>query len=63
MFLVTINDEVCTGCGEVRESCPAQIITVVDSKAQVTAATSRSVWAGRSCVIVCSIHGIEMQEY
>ena len=62
MFLVTINDEVCTGCGECAESCPAQIITVVDSKAQVTGDQSECLGC-ESCVIVCSIHGIEMQEY
>ena len=62
MFLVTINTEECTGCGQCAESCPSQIITLVDQKAQVTGETSECLGC-QSCAIVCVPGGITVEEY
>lgn len=62
MYLVTINEEVCTGCAQCVESCPAQIISMVEAHAQVTGDTSECLGC-QSCVIVCAAGGIAMQEY
>lgn len=62
MYLVTINEEVCTGCGQCVESCPAQIISMVEAKAQVTGESAECLGC-ESCVIVCAAKGIEVQEY
>ena len=62
MYLVTINEELCTGCGQCVESCPAQIISMVDAKAQVTGNAAECLGC-QSCAIVCTAKGIEVQEY
>jgi len=62
MYLVTINQELCTGCGQCAESCPAQIISMVEAKAQVRGNTAECLGC-ESCVIVCTAKGIEVQEY
>jgi Fe-S-cluster-containing hydrogenase component 2 len=62
MFMVTINSEVCTGCGQCAESCPAQIITMVDSRAQVSGDVSECLGC-QSCTIVCSVGGVAIDEF
>ncbi len=62
MYVVTINAETCTGCGQCVESCPSQIITMVDTKAQVTGETSECLGC-ESCVIVCARGGITLEQY
>ena len=62
MYLVTIDPEGCEGCGECAESCPAQIIAMVDAKAQVTGDASECMGC-ESCVIVCSGGAVTVQEY
>ena len=48
------------GCGQCVESCPSQIITMVDTKAQVTGETSECLGC-ESCVIVCAVGGITLR--
>ena len=62
MYVVTINTDECSGCGECVESCPAQIISLVDGKAQVTGEASECLGC-ESCVVVCSDGHITVQEY
>ena len=62
MFLVTINTEECTGCGQCAEACPSQIITLVDGRAQLTGDTSECLGC-QSCVVVCSAEGVTVEEY
>jgi Fe-S-cluster-containing hydrogenase component 2 len=76
MFLVSIDTEACTGCGQCAASCPAQIITIVDQetpaagngaahlvhKAQVTGDGEECLGC-ESCVVVCEVGGVALQEY
>ncbi len=62
MFLATIHSEACTGCGQCAESCPAQIITMVDSRAEVTGDAAECLGC-QSCVIVCAVGGVTIEEY
>jgi len=62
MYLVIIHQELCTGCGQCAESCPAQIISMADAKAQVTGDTAECLGC-ESCVVICAAKGIELQEY
>ena len=62
MYVVTISTEDCVGCGECAESCPSQIISMVESKAEVTGDTMECVGC-ESCVIVCTAEGVTVQEF
>jgi Fe-S-cluster-containing hydrogenase component 2 len=62
MYLVTVNTEDCTGCAQCAESCPSQIITMVERKAQVTGEVSECLGC-QSCAIVCAPGGITVEEY
>ena len=76
MFLVSIDTEVCTGCGQCAASCPARIITIVEQKTQSTGTAAeclvpKAQVAGdgdeclgcESCVVVCEAGGVTVQEY
>ncbi len=62
MYVVTINTDECSGCGECVESCPAQILGLVEGKAQVTGEASECLGC-ESCVVVCSAGHITVQEF
>lgn len=62
MFVVTIDTEQCNGCGQCASSCPSQIISIVDQKAQVVGESSECLGC-QSCVIVCATGGISVEEY
>jgi Fe-S-cluster-containing hydrogenase component 2 len=62
MFVVTIEAEDCVGCGECAASCPSQIISMVEGKAEVTGDSAECLGC-QSCVIVCASGGVEVQEF
>lgn len=62
MYVVTVDQELCVGCGQCAASCPAQIITMVDGKASVTGDVSECLGC-ESCVIVCDAKGVTLQEF
>ena len=62
MFVVTIREEACVGCGECAETCPSQIIEMVEGKARVTGDAAECLGC-ESCVIVCAANGVTMDEY
>ena len=62
MYVVTIDAETCGGCGQCAESCPSQIITMVEGKAEVTGDNSECLGC-QSCVIVCAAESVALQEF
>lgn len=61
MFIVTINDEECSGCDACTESCPARILSFVDEKAVVTGDESECMGC-ESCIVVCPTGAISIME-
>jgi NAD-dependent dihydropyrimidine dehydrogenase PreA subunit len=62
MFVVSVDTEQCNGCGQCADSCPGQILSVVDAKMQVTDDSAECLGC-QSCVIVCESHAISIEEF
>jgi NAD-dependent dihydropyrimidine dehydrogenase PreA subunit len=62
VFVVTIETDVCIGCGECVAACPAQIIAMVQEQAAVTGDLAECLGC-ESCVIICEQQGITLQEF
>lgn len=60
MFLVSIDAELCVGCGECAKGCPAQILKMDEDKAQVV---GDDCLGCESCVTVCSAGAVKVDEY
>lgn len=60
MFIVTVDQDLCVGCGACVEACPAQIFTLEDGKAQVS---DDECLGCQSCVSVCPVDAIKVDEY
>jgi len=62
MYVVTIDDTMCEGCGDCAHLCPYEIITIVKEKAVVTGDSTLCTGC-ESCVVVCEPGGITLDEY
>jgi len=62
MFVVTIEPEECDGCGQCADSCPSQIISMVEGKAEVTGDSAECLGC-ESCVIVCASGVVKVEEF
>jgi len=60
MYLVTVDESKCDGCGECVETCPVDIFTIVDGKSVVE--DSSECLGCESCVAVCPQEAITVQE-
>lgn len=60
-FNVTIDRDKCEGCGECAESCPADILEMVDGKAEVTGDISECLGC-ETCVTVCTTEAVTLEE-
>jgi len=60
MYVVTVDEELCTGCGECVNACPAQIFRIENGKAAVS---SDECLGCQGCVSVCPAGAIKVDEY
>lgn len=60
MFLVAIDQELCVGCGQCAQACPAQILKMNGDTAQVV---GDDCMGCESCVIVCESGAVKVEEY
>lgn len=60
MFVVTIDPDACSGCGECTQSCPAQILELVEGKATVV---GEDCLGCQSCSGLCQAEAIKVDEY
>lgn len=62
MYLVTVDEELCTGCGECAGSCPAKILTLNGNKVYVTGDCAECLGCF-SCMTLCPSGAVKVQEY
>ena len=61
MFIVTIDEDKCTGCNICPEGCPAKILDFTGAKAVVKGDASECLGC-EYCVIVCPAEAISIME-
>lgn len=60
MFVVSIDADLCVGCGECTKACPAQILKMEGEKARVA---GDDCMGCESCAVVCQAEAITVEEY
>ncbi|NLW24016.1 MAG: 4Fe-4S binding protein [Clostridia bacterium] len=59
MFVVSVDADKCTACGECAASCPAQVFEVGD----VAEVTDNECMGCESCITICPSEAITLSEY
>jgi Pyruvate/2-oxoacid:ferredoxin oxidoreductase delta subunit len=62
MYMVSIDADACSGCGECAKSCPADLLSMVEAKAEVTGDACECMGC-QSCTIICPSGAIVVQEF
>lgn len=52
MFLVSIKQDNCSGCGSCIDPCPAKILEMVDGKAEITGDAAECMGC-ETCIEIC----------
>ena len=60
MFIVTVDADKCTGCGECVSACPAQVFEMPGDVAEVN---GNDCLGCESCVLLCPVEAITLNEY
>jgi NAD-dependent dihydropyrimidine dehydrogenase PreA subunit len=60
MYVVSVDTDICTGCGECANACPAQIFTIENNKAVIG---NDECLGCQGCVTVCPVSAIKVDEY
>ncbi|MCL6636299.1 MAG: 4Fe-4S binding protein [Peptococcaceae bacterium] len=61
MYNVTVNRDICEGCGECAENCPVSLFEMVDGKAEVTGDMEECLGC-ETCVSVCPSGAVKVEE-
>ncbi len=61
MFIVSINEDECSGCNECSPNCPAKILGFENGKAVVTGDESECMGC-ESCTTVCPTGAVSIME-
>ena len=61
MFIVTIDEETCSGCNACTDGCPARILSFNGEKAEVTGDETECMGC-ESCITVCPTGAVSIQE-
>jgi Fe-S-cluster-containing hydrogenase component 2 len=59
MFVVSIDEATCDGCGECTEACPSETLEMADGKAKVV---NDDCMGCETCVTVCPSGAVTLQE-
>ncbi|MCL4423971.1 MAG: 4Fe-4S binding protein [Firmicutes bacterium] len=62
MYMVMVDEEKCTGCGECAGSCPAKLLALNGKKAYVCGDCTECLGC-LTCVTVCPSGAVTVQEY
>jgi NAD-dependent dihydropyrimidine dehydrogenase PreA subunit len=60
MYVVSADEDLCTGCGDCTTTCPAQIFKTENNKVVVS---DDECLGCQSCVVVCPVSAIKVDEY
>lgn len=60
MFVVTVDQDICTGCGECVQACPGGVLAMEKGKSQVG---GDDCMGCQSCVLICPIGAVKVEEY
>jgi NAD-dependent dihydropyrimidine dehydrogenase PreA subunit len=60
MYVVTVDVDLCTGCGECVNTCPAQIFRIENDKSVVN---DDECLGCQSCVAICPVGAIKVEEF
>lgn len=61
MYIVTIDEDKCAGCGECVSACPAKILSMND--AQKAEVSGDDCLGCESCVGLCPTEAVTVKEY
>jgi len=61
VFIVSIDEDQCTGCNACTGGCPARLLSFVDEKAQVTGDETECMGC-ESCTTVCPSGAVSIME-
>lgn len=61
MYIITVDENTCEGCGDCANTCPNGMFEVVDKKAQLVGNPDDCIGC-ESCVAVCPTGSITLQE-
>ena len=62
MYIVTIDEDLCSGCDACTASCPAKILSFVNQKAVVSGDESECMGC-ESCIVVCPTGAVSIMEF
>ncbi|EGO65653.1 4Fe-4S dicluster domain-containing protein [Acetonema longum] len=60
MFVVTVDQDACNGCGECANACPGGVLKLEGDKSQVV---GDDCMGCQSCMLICPVGAIQVDEY